>query len=228
MSIIWEVFIDYITNSDLRKVTELVENNQVDASDHDNQAIIWAASNGHLEVIKYLLTLPGVKASAQKNKAFIWAIIYGQLEVVKYLSTLPNVDAYAKDTQAIIDATFNGHLEILEYLLTLPGVDASADDNYIIQIAAADERLSIVAMLLYFEPKVALSLSDKKQYNRYSNLLLCALRPVVYKIAVALVELPTPILIEIIEQAIDFGIYMPYHIKWNMVVAIKHNNCRKN
>jgi len=78
-------------------------------------------------------------------------------------------------------------------------------------------------MLLYFEPKVALSLSNKGTYSTYSNLLLNVLRPIAYKISVALVELPAPILIEIIEQSINFGIYMPHHIKWNMVVAIKHN-----
>ena len=163
MSIIWNVFIYYITNGNLQKVTEFVENNQVDAS-------------------------------AQNNKAIICAAHFGHLEVVEYLSKLPKVDASAQDNLAIMDASRHRYLPI-------------------------------VAMLLYFEPKVASSLSDKKQYR---NLLLHRIRLIVHKITIALVELPTPILIEIIEQAIDFGIYMPYHIKWNMVVAIKHSNCNKN
>jgi len=228
MSIIWNVFIYYITNGNLQKVTEFVENNQVDASAQNNKAIIWAAYNGHLAVVEYLSTLPGVDASAQDNRAIINAASNGHLATVKYLSKLPKVDASAQDNKAIIFAASNGNRAVVKYLLTLPNVNAYAQDNKAIIWAAQHQYLSIVAILIYFKPKVALSLSDKKRYSKYSNSLLRKIRPVVHKITVALVELPTPILIEIIEQTIKFATYMQYHIKWNMVVAIKHSKYYKN
>ena len=179
---------------------------------------------GNLQKVIEIIESNQVDASAQNNAAIIRAAESGHLEFVKYLSTLPNVDASARNNWAIICAAHFGHLEVVEYLSKLPKVDASAQDNLAIMDASRHRYLPIVAMLLYFEPKVASSLSDKKQYR---NLLLHRIRLIVHKITIALVELPTPILIEIIEQAIDFGIYMPYHIKWNMVVAIKHNKNTK-
>jgi len=79
-------------------------------------------------------------------------------------------------------------------------------------------------MLLYYEPKVTASLPSTN-YTQYHQELLSKLRPITHKIAVSLTEFPTPLIIEVIEQSVDFAIYVPYHIKWNMVVAIKH---RKN
>jgi len=51
------------------------------------------------------------------------------------------------------------------------------------------------------------------------------------QIAVSITELPTPIIIEIINQSVDFAINIPYHKKWKLVEALKGlkgHNCRKN
>ena len=184
-------FTEYVKIGNLQKVIEFIETNQVDASKQNNNTIIWAVYNGHLNVIKYLLTLPRVDISAQDNLA-------------------------------ITLAARNGHLAVVEYLLTLPNVDASAQKNSAINYAASKEYLSIVAMLLYYEPKVAASLPSTN-YAQYHQLLLSKLRPVAHKIAVSLTEFPMPLIIEVIEQSLKFAIYIPYHIKWNMVFAIKHN-----
>jgi len=142
------------------------------------------------------------------------------MSMVQYILTLPGADITAANNAAIIAAASNNRIQMFEYLLTLPKIDVSAQNNA--ALFYANEHLPIVAMLLYFEPKVAASLRGKR-YIKYRNKLLSPLRIVTHKIAVSLTDLPTPILIEIIEQAVDFAIYIPYHIKWNMVVAIKHN-----
>ena len=166
--------------------------------------------------------MPGVDVTTRNNQTIINAASGGHLAVVEYLSTLPNVNASAQNNQAITSAALFGHLAVLQYLLTLPNLDASAQNNKAIIMAARYDRLPIVAMLLYSEPKVAASLPSK-EYSRYHQLLLSNLRPITHKTAVSLTELPTPLIIEVIEQSLDFAIYIPYHIKWNMVVAIKHS-----
>ena len=88
----------------------------------DNEAISHASHQGHLEVVKFLSTLPGVDVSDCENWGICYASAVGHLEVVKYLSTLPGVDPSAQDNAAIRRASENGHLEVVEYLSTLPGV----------------------------------------------------------------------------------------------------------
>jgi len=196
----------------------------VDPTICDNNPIVCAAGYGHLKVVKHLLTLPGVDVTAQDNQAIIWATRSANLTMIKYLSTLPGVDASAQDNSAIKYAICFGCIEILDYLLTLPGVDASARDNDAIMWASkiGSWRTPMLARLLYYEHSVYSTLSNKDYINIHRK-IISKLRPVVHKIAISLTDLPTPILIEIIEQATDFAIYIPYHIKWNMVVAIKHN-----
>ena len=50
-----------------------------------------AAGNGHLGVVKFLLTLPGVDVTASDNYALRFASENGHLEMVKFLSSLPGV-----------------------------------------------------------------------------------------------------------------------------------------
>ena len=50
-----------------------------------------ASRNGHLEVIKYLMSLPkeyNIDPSAENNSAIRWASRNGHLEVIKYLMSL--------------------------------------------------------------------------------------------------------------------------------------------
>ena len=68
----------------IETVKQLIEEG-VGPSAQDSFAVIWAASNGHLEVVKYLCSLPGVDPSALDNDAVKWAQMFGHIEVVKYL-----------------------------------------------------------------------------------------------------------------------------------------------
>ena len=59
----------------------------VDPSAQDNRAIRWASYNGHIEVVKLLLTDKRVDPSADDNIAIRWASENGHTEVVKLLLT---------------------------------------------------------------------------------------------------------------------------------------------
>ena len=98
----------------------------IDPRANDNLAIQIASFHGHLEVVKYLLTLCTTKdikvdPTAMDNFAIRWASSNGHLEVVKYLVTLRTakdmkVDPTADNNFAIRLASQKGHLEVVKYL----------------------------------------------------------------------------------------------------------------
>jgi len=97
-----------------------------------NKSIHYAAIEGHLEVVKYLLE-NGANINAIGNldyQSIHCAALEGHLEVVKYL--LENgADINAKNSdgyQPIHCAVFEGHLEVVKYLLE-NGADINAKDN---------------------------------------------------------------------------------------------------
>lgn len=87
-----------------------------------------AAANGHLETLKYLLSLvdheTGIQlANAQNesgNTPLHWACYSGHLEVVKYLIEEFGADVYAKNSSshdALYEAENNGQTEVENWLL---------------------------------------------------------------------------------------------------------------
>jgi len=80
----------------------------------NNFALCWAASNGHLEIVKFLCTLP----DAYNNYAFIWAAGNGHLEIVKFLSNLPDVNPGEAHKRACRWASKNGHHPAHKFLCT--------------------------------------------------------------------------------------------------------------
>ena len=90
----------------------------VDPSAQDNRAIRWASYNGHIEVVKLLLTDKRVDPSAQDNFAIRWASGNGHTGVVRLLLTDKRVYPSAGDNLAIKWASENGHTEVVKLLLT--------------------------------------------------------------------------------------------------------------
>jgi len=77
-------------------------------------ALRWSAENGHLEVVKFLVSI-GANIHADDDFAFRWSAENGHLEVVKYLVNIgANIHAY--DDYALRWSTTNGHPEVIEYL----------------------------------------------------------------------------------------------------------------
>jgi len=58
----------------------------MDPAANDNYAIRFATAFGHLEVVKYLCSLPGVNPAADDNCAIRYAAKKGHLEVVNFLT----------------------------------------------------------------------------------------------------------------------------------------------
>ncbi|KAJ3286746.1 hypothetical protein HDU76_007936, partial [Blyttiomyces sp. JEL0837] len=90
-----------------------------------NYAIPHACKMGYLEIVKFLLTVPGVDPTALDNYAVREAAGKGHLEIVKFLLTVPGVDPTACDNYAVRNAASNGYLDVVKFLLTVPGIDAS-------------------------------------------------------------------------------------------------------
>ena len=90
-----------------------------------NDQFIDVCAQGHLEVVKYLLTSPELTEHAdihaKYDLGFRGACENGRLEVVKYLLTSPelteHVDIHAKDDLGFRSACYEGRLEVIKYLI---------------------------------------------------------------------------------------------------------------
>ena len=126
-----------------------------DPSVDNNLAIRRACDNGHLDVVKYLMSLPGkIDPSSENNYSIIMASLNGHLEVVKYLISLPKeygIDPSANNNEAIILASKYGHLEVVKYLMSLPKeykIDPCVDNNEAIRYACQRGHLEVVKYLM--------------------------------------------------------------------------------
>ena len=138
----------------IETVKRLIEEEGVDPSAHNNDAVIWAAWNGHIKVVKYLCSLPiekGVDPSAMDNLAVRGAAQDGHLDVVKYLCSLSSVDPSAWDNDAVSHAAGKGYLEIVKYLCELPldrRVDPRGWNNLAIKLALNNGYMEVVKYLM--------------------------------------------------------------------------------
>jgi ankyrin repeat protein len=101
----------------------------------NNRAIMSASENGHVDVVKLLLSYkrvdPWVEGSfirvdpsVEGNYAIRWASRNGHLETVKALLSDPRVDPSAEDNYTIQWASRKGYVEIVKLLLSDPRVKA--------------------------------------------------------------------------------------------------------
>lgn len=140
----------------------------------DDDAIKWAAANGHLEVIKWLVMESGqqIDVTADNNAAIIWAADNGHLDVIKWIvlesteiskeaarkfgfeSSVQPVSVTSDNNCAIKFAAHNGHFDVVKWLLLDSGqaIDATLDNNYITRLAAEKGRLDIIKWLLLDYP----------------------------------------------------------------------------
>ena len=54
---------------------------------NNEDALIWASQKGHLEIVKYLVSL-GANIHANNDEALRWASNNGHYEIVKYIESL--------------------------------------------------------------------------------------------------------------------------------------------
>jgi len=110
-----------------------------------NSTFRWASSNGHLEVVKFLVE-KGADIHADDNYAFCWASKNGHLEVVKFLVE-KGADIHANNNVALRLASMNAQLEIIKFLVE-KGVDIHADNEYALRFASYNGHLEVVKLLV--------------------------------------------------------------------------------
>ena len=135
-------------NQHLNIVQLLLNDERVDPSSHNNQAIRSASKNGHHEVVQLLLTDSRVDPSADDNYAIQIASENGHLNIVQLLLNDEPVDPSSYDNYAISYASENGHHEVVQLLLTDSHVDPSADNNYAIKKASENGHLKVLQLLM--------------------------------------------------------------------------------
>ncbi|SMN21549.1 similar to Saccharomyces cerevisiae YPL239W YAR1 Cytoplasmic ankyrin-repeat containing protein of unknown function [Maudiozyma saulgeensis] len=105
-----------------------------------SSALHMAAANGHLDTVKYILSL--VSDSEQKefinlqnetgNTALHWASLNGKLDVVTYLCDEFDADPFIRNKfghDAIFEAENNGKEDIETYFLKKYDVEPESDDE---------------------------------------------------------------------------------------------------
>ena len=103
-----------------------------------NDAVIEVSKNGHLEVVKYLVS-QGADIKTRDNYAVRWASRNGHLEVVKYLVS-QGADIKTRDNYAVIWASRNRHLEVIKYLVS-QGADIKDQNNKAVRLASTNDIL---------------------------------------------------------------------------------------
>lgn len=83
-----------------------------------------ALQNGHTEVVKFLISLPGIKIT---KGVIHYACVFGYLDIVKMLFHMGKVEikpvkSPGRGKSLILDTLFSGHLEVFNFLLLYPGV----------------------------------------------------------------------------------------------------------
>ncbi|KAI8893876.1 ankyrin repeat-containing domain protein [Globomyces pollinis-pini] len=105
-------------------------------SEDENDAICYAALNGHHTCLKLLL----------QDKS--WACYYGYVDCLNLLLSDSRVDPTASENEAFLCSAERGHVECLKILLDDPRVDPSYDHNYAIRIASKNGQADILQILL--------------------------------------------------------------------------------
>ncbi|BCS82591.1 ankyrin repeat protein [Cotonvirus japonicus] len=115
-----------------------------------DNGIYEASKIGHIEIIKYLISL-GEKDNSKHikcscNRSIVKAAKKGYLDIVKYFISI-DVDINYKNQAVFRKSAKKGHLDIVKYLVEL-GVDIQIYNNDAIKFAAFNGHLNIVKFLV--------------------------------------------------------------------------------
>ncbi|TBV69748.1 ankyrin repeat domain-containing protein [Pseudoxanthomonas winnipegensis] len=108
----------------------------------DSEALLYAATEGHLECVKLLIPVSDPMADA--SRALIAAVEHGHQEIAMLL--IPHSDCRANGSLALIYAAGSGQLEVVKELL--PVSDPGTLDCLALQMAAQIGHVDIVRELL--------------------------------------------------------------------------------
>ena len=105
------------------------------------------AGEGHLETLKYLLSLPNVNIGTNDSKAFRTACGKGRLETVKFLLSCEGVDPAACSNDAFITACAGGYIDVVKCLLEDKRIDPHAGNCRAIRQACNAGHFEVVQLL---------------------------------------------------------------------------------
>jgi len=133
---------DACDSGNLERVKYFVEQERCDLN--NTCAIRWASRRGHLELVKYLVSV-GCDPKAGDEYAIRWASRMGHLETVKYLVSIGCNPAYLNNW-AIITTSAHGSSEVVKYLVSI-GCDYKVHKNKPIRLAIGNGNLNVVRYL---------------------------------------------------------------------------------
>src|SRR6185369_8547242 len=119
---------------------------QGDAYAHAKSALCFAAKNGHINVVKYLIEKCNVNIHVSEDVALRISAKNGHLSVVKYLID-SGADIHADNDAALRGAAENGYLHVIKYLLK-HGANIHARDDSALCISIIKGHTDIVKYLI--------------------------------------------------------------------------------
>jgi ankyrin repeat protein len=126
---------------------------------NNNSTICKAAKSNNLELVKYLLTIPGVRPNAQNNQPLVNAAINGNMEIIKLLTSYPEIDDHYK---ALSEALSSGQSDVAKYLLNLDKYHkfgGGLDDNLVINAVEGGD-INILKLILNLNKRLNVEYPD--------------------------------------------------------------------
>lgn len=119
-------------------------NNGANINTKHNLAIRYASSKGHLNIVKYLVSLE--KTDIHLNDALKSASYAGNLDMIKYLIS-QGADVQTQDNYSVKYASKNGHLNVVKYLVSV-GANIHVNNNEAVRLANENARFEVIDYLV--------------------------------------------------------------------------------
>lgn len=110
----------------------------------ENNALCWAAKNGHIDITKLFLD-NGADIHSGGDKAFWWAAYKGHNDVIELLIKY-GANIHIHEDYALRWAAHNGHIEVVKILLNV-GADKKASYYEALRFAYENNHIEVVELL---------------------------------------------------------------------------------
>lgn len=139
---------------------------RINPRDKHDYALVLAAENGHVDVVKYLMG-KGLNIHTRNDEALIFAVRNGHLEVVKYLLG-QGADIHARNDEVLIRAVRSKHLEVVKYLVS-QGARINANNDAALRLAARNGNLDMVKYLVNRGANIHAINDEALRWSAYSG-----------------------------------------------------------
>ncbi|MCP4746957.1 MAG: ankyrin repeat domain-containing protein, partial [Desulfobacteraceae bacterium] len=166
-----KLFIEAVKTGDVKRAKTWLD---AGADVNKGYPLSEAAENGHIEIVKLLLSHPNSCDKIDLDEGneggpLFCAAVLGHIEIVKLLLSHPNIDVNKADWRGrtpLFWAAENGRVNVVNALLSHPNIDvnkANGLDQTPLSIAAREGHIEIVKLLLS-HPNI-----DVNQANDYGR-----------------------------------------------------------